>query len=166
MFKKISLILLSALLVPASLVLADTTVTTGRNARSIGVDSGVNQIVAVAGARSKKTIEIDSRGAASVFQYPQIISSNTGKTLNDGVLIRTGAARVSSITVGGFDTTAGDYVLVYDATSATGTAKFDIAVGTAKDTVSVVIPGGAIFSTGIFADSNVDTVHAAITYDQ
>lgn len=157
--------LLVGLFLAPSLVFADATITTGRNIRTAGADQGFTSTTAIGGARTGRVLEIDNRGSASVFEYPKTLSSTTGKTLADGTLIRTGAARVTSITVSGLATAADSNVLIYDALSATGTPKFEITLATAKDTVHINIPGGAIFSTGIFADSSTTTVHLALTYD-
>lgn len=96
---------------------------------------------------------------------PSTVVAATGSTLNTGTQLVTGQCNLQSITVSGFDTTAGDYVLIYDGTDATGTAKFDVTIGTAKGTVSIPLHDTE-FGTGVFAASNSDTVHISIEYTQ
>jgi hypothetical protein len=108
---------------------------------------------------------VDSNGSAKVMEKSKTITSSTGVTLNTGQIFYTGACRVNSVVVGGVGTSAGDYVLIYDALTATGTPVLEVSVGTAKDTVQVNIPGGADFATGIFVDSNAAAVHCAVAYD-
>lgn len=105
--------------------------------------------------------------AKSLFyaENPSTLVVATGSTLNSGTQMVTGHCRVQSITIGGTGTTAGDYALVYDNTSATGTPIFEISVGTAKDTRQLVFRA-AQFVTGIFVDSNSDSVTVTIEYTQ
>lgn len=147
------------------LVFADATVTTASNARTASYANGILTVSGIADLSSGNTAEIDGAGALSVMEYPKTIAQATGGTLNTGTALVGSACRVSNIIVSGPTTAAGNYVLIYDAASAAGTAKFDISVGTAKGTTPIVIPGGATFSTGVFADSNSDNVHLTITYD-
>ena len=159
------LFVIAALVLMSGVAFADASFTSTVNGRSMTNDKGVNQGIAVVDASTGYTQNVDSVGAALVDQKPATISASTGAELNTGVALYSGAARVKSVTVSGFGTSAGDYVLIYDALSATGTPKLEATVGTAKDTNNIVIPGGADFSTGIFADSNANTVHVAVTYD-
>lgn len=158
------LLTLAVLCMMGGVAFADATTTSTWNSRQ-GVYDRANSIVGVADLSNGYTQNIDSDGAAFVMEKSAAITSSTGLTLNTGTALYTGAARVKSITVGGVGTSAGDYVLIYDNTSATGTPVFEASVGTAKDTNHIVIPGGADFSTGIFADSNSDNVHVAVSYD-
>jgi hypothetical protein len=158
-------LLLAALVMSCGLAFADATETSTINGRNMTNDKGVSQGVAIVDAGSGYTQNVDSRGAASVTLYPSTITSSTGGTLNTGALLYTGAARVKSVTCSGFGTAAGDYVLIYDALTATGTAKLECTNGTAKGTTVIALPNGASFATGIFADSNSDNVHVAVTYD-
>lgn len=153
------------LLGAAGYVYGDTLVTSATRARAAALDKGIEQVVGVGDLSDGYSLEVNSHGAASVEEYPKQISSQTGSTLNTGTSMVGNACSVYSITCSGFGTAAGDYVLIYDASSATGTAKFECTVGTAKDTNTISIPGGAIFSTDVFADSNANTVHLAITYE-
>lgn len=165
MMKKIFIVTLLVMFGCISLSFADAVETTTATARTASVSaSGIEQVVAIADGASGYTQNIDVRGSASVREYPKKIASSTGATLNAGTALVTGACYVASISISGL-TTAGDYVIIYDALSATGTPKFEISAGTAKDTNNIVIPGGAIFATGVFADSNADVVFCSIAYD-
>jgi len=163
--KRIFILSLLVIFGCTGLLFAAAVETTTATARTASVSaSGIEQVVAVADGASGYTQNIDVRGSASVREYPKQIASSTGLTLNTGVALVTGACYVASISMSGI-TTAGDYVLIYDALSATGTPKFEISAGTAKDTTNIVIPGGAIFATGVFADSNANVVFCSIAYD-
>lgn len=159
------LLLIAAVALMGGVAFADATFTTTINGRNMSTDKGVNQGVAVVDASSGYTQNVDSRGAALVKQVSSVISASTGATLNAGYALYSGASRISSVTCSGFGTSAGDYVLIYDDASATGTPVIECTVGTAKDTNSIVIPGGADLTTGIFADSNSNAVHVSVSYD-
>lgn len=164
MNKRILSILLALLLVPA-VVWADATATSTLTPKAGTQDFISGGAVAVTDQTNGYTARVDSAGALSVMEYPKTIAQATGKTLNSGTALVGSACRVSNIIVSGAATAAGQYVLLYDAASATGTAKFDISVGTAKGTIDITIPGGATFSTGVFADSSANPIHVTITYD-
>lgn len=141
----------------------ESTAVTGRHAQVAG--AGIESVVAVADGSSGYVADVDVRGSLSTREYPKQVASSTGGTLLNGTALVSGACYVYSITISGPGTAAGDYVLIYDAASATGTPKFEASVGTAKDTNDISIPGGAIFSTGVFADANSTMVHCAVVYD-
>lgn len=159
------LVLAVSVLIVSPRVFGDATVTSATKARAAAMDKGLESVVGVGDVSSGNTQEVDGRGAASVLEYPKTITSSTGSTLNTGTALYTGACRLSTVTCSGPTTSAGDYVLLYDAAAATGTPKIECSVGVAKDTNHIIIPGGASFSTGIFADSNADSVHVSVTYD-
>lgn len=127
--------------------------------------------VAVADVQNGYTMHVDDTGAGYVMEKAKTIYEGIGSAdlWPTGQAAATGAARVYTITWGGPTAAAGDAILIYDATSATGTPKFDVATGTAADTVHIVIPGGAIFSTGVFVKlddaGSVGSV-LTLTYDQ
>jgi len=154
-------LLVSLALVP-TMAWADATNTTTRNARTATLDYASGGAVAISDLGSGYTQQIDSAGAASVMEYPKTIAQSTA--LFGGVALVSSACRVATITYGGNPIAAGSTLLIYDAASATGTPVFDISVGTANDTKHLVIPGGATFSTGVFAQSD-DAGHITITYD-
>lgn len=144
-------------------VFADATYTSTNNGKSTNVDYAFGAIV---DQTNGYTQHVDSEGAAYVQEKVNEVVEMIGT--NDtyaGTTVKSGACRLKSITFGGPTAAAGDYLLVYDATSATGTPKFDVSVGTAKDTNTVVIPGGVKMATGIFAKSTTSTGVATITYD-
>lgn len=158
-------ILLVALLCIPSAVFADSTVTTGRNIRSVGADGGFTDTSAIAGPRTGKAVEVDSRGALSVFQYPKKKASATGLTLSSGTAMVSTACRLSTIIVSGVDTSAGDTVFFYDASSASGTPTLEVTLGVAEETVIINVPGGLTMDTGVFAVSSTTLLHVAIAYD-
>lgn len=134
-------------------------------ARTASTAQGISEVVGIADIGDGNTVDVDADGRLISGDLRQTIYSNTGTTLLAGVQVSTGTNYVSSITISGPDTSAGDYILVYDNTSASGTPKFEITAGTAKDTNTIVIPGGATFSTGIYMKSNRIAVFGTITYD-
>jgi len=105
--------------------------------------------------------------AQSLFyaDNPSSIATAQGGTLEQGTAMVTGQANVQSITVSGASSVAGDTILIYDATSATGTPKFDITVGTAKETIVLKL-NDAEFGTGLFADANTPGLHISVEYTQ
>jgi len=154
-------ILLSAMLTCPVTVFADTTVLTARNIRTAGSDQGFSSTSAIGGARSGKVWEIDNRGNGIVQQYAQ----TRGVASGIDTLIRTGAARLTSVTVAGTGTSAGDKVDIYDATSITGDPVFEVSLGTAEETVHININGGLQFDTGIFVDLSALDMIVTIGYD-
>ena len=155
MFKKLFILCLLVIL-PAAIAQADT-------ARRGSFAEGFMGAVAVSDVSSGTVAEVDSAGNLRVANKTTKTSAD-GAALNTGTALVSGAAYVQSITMSGFSTTAGDYVLIYDDTAATGEPDFEITVGTAKETVTIPCYG-AYFSTGVFADSNSDAVFCAITYN-
>lgn len=89
----------------------------------------------------------------------------SGATLNTGTAMVSSQCNVQSITLSGASSTALDYVEIYDAASATGTPKFDVSVGTAGETVQIVL-NDAEFGTGIFADANASNFVLTVEYTQ
>lgn len=152
----------------AGTVWADATATSTLTPKSAKLDFLSGGAVAVTDQTSGYTQKIDSAGAASVMEYPKTIANTLSGGMDAGVALVSSACRVSNIIVSGEHGTAEDYILIYDAASATGTAKFDISIGTAGETVSIVIPGGATFSTGVFAvagDAGSAPLTVTICYD-
>jgi len=96
---------------------------------------------------------------------PSQLAVAEGATLIAGEQIVTGQCNVQSITFGGPLATATSYVKVYDGTDATGTPKFDIAVGVAA-TITHINLNDAEFGTGIFVQSNISQVAVTIAYTQ
>lgn len=134
-------------------------------ARTASVAQGLQGVYGVADLSSGDSLEVDSTGSAYVRPLPvSTVVSSTGVTLNTGTALITGAANIESITISGTGTAAGDYVLLYDALSASGTPKWEITAGTAKSTVTIDTKGAAI-TTGLFADSNTDLVHISVSYN-
>ena len=154
-------ILFSAMLAFPANVLADTTVTVARNIRTAGSDQGFSSTSAIGGARSGKVWEIDNRGVGIVGLYAKTVGTAAGID----TLIFTGAARLTSITVSGTGTSAGDKVDIYDALSATGTPTLEVSLGTAEETVHININGGLQFDTGIFVDMSATNMIVTIGYD-
>lgn len=144
---------------------ADATTTSTLTPKSGKIDFMSGGAVAVTDQSTGYTQRVDSNGSAKVMEKSKAISAVTGATLLAGSNVYAGACRVNTVTMSGASSAAGDYLLVYDALTATGTPKIEISLGTAKDTKEVVIPGGADFSTGIFVVSNSAGPHASITYD-
>lgn len=65
---------------------------------------------------------------------------------------------------------AGDTIVVYDGTSASGIPKFEIECGTAKQTVTIPLAGGAAFATEIYVKyyntgGSATTDFVSLTYD-
>ena len=134
-------------------------------ARTASVAQGLQGVYGVADLSSGDSLEVDSTGSAYVRPLPvSTVVSSTGITLNSGTALITGEANIESITVSGFGTAAGDYVLLYDALSATGTPKWEATAGTAKGTYTIDTKGAAV-TTGLFADSNADQIHVSVSYN-
>ena len=93
-------------------------------------------------------------------------SVKTIATIKDDLLVASSEKIVHTIILTG--ASAGDRIDVYDALSATGTPKFEVEVGVAKSTIIINIPGGTVFSTGIFVDvtsANPGGVETMIIYE-
>jgi hypothetical protein len=108
--------------------------------------------------------------ARSLFyaDNPSSIAVASGATLNTGTALVTGACNVQSITVSQA-VTAGDYLLIYDAASATGTPKYDIEMGTSE--TKHLVFNDAEFGTGVFAVTSGQStpafgMHVSIEYTQ
>ena len=157
---------LLAVVAMAGLVFADATYTTTNNAKGGNADYGFGAVV---DQTNGYTQHVDSKGAASTQEKAQtLVECIDTNDMYSGCSVLSGAGRLTTITYGGPNAAAGDYMLVYDNTSASGTPKYDISVGTAKNTVTINIPGGAIMSTGIFAKAGTTASTASVatfTYD-
>lgn len=98
------------------------------------------------------TLAIDSSGNAAVElqgdSANEFVTKSVSYKTSDGAAYN-GAATVYGVILA--SATAGDKVMLYDASSATGTPVFDISVA-ANTTESVFIPGGVAFSTDVYVD--------------
>ena len=127
-------------------------------ARTASVAQGLQGAFGIADLSSGDSLEVDSDGSASVKEYPKTASYERG----DATAKITGACTVYGLIVSGVS--AGDYLWVYDALTATGLPVLDIYVGTAADTKVVSIPGGMTFSTGVSYDAIDEDVVSTIVY--
>jgi hypothetical protein len=149
--RKFLISLLIVLAIPMICFAADSS-------RAAAVGGKVDQIIAIGDGSSGYLAEVSSgSGALNTAGRAQAVTSQTGDAL-----VYTGACRVQSIQVRVVN--AADYILVYDALTATGTPKFDITVATANDSQGIYV-GGAPFATGIYVDAGNTTVFSSITYD-
>lgn len=152
---------LVALLIAPQLVRSEAIQTSARNARTGSISNGINQVVGIGELRGGDTWEIQNTGAGLTREYPLTIATVQGTDAD-----ATGAAaRVHFVNVAGSTMAAGEYVNIYDAASATGTPKLEISIGTAKESRSVVIPGGLTFSTGVFVDQSANNMLVTIGYE-
>ena len=158
--KKLSALFLVLLAVIFS---ASTAFAGSADARTANYGQGISAVQGLGDLSSGNTAEVDSSGNVYTRSGTATVVSSTGTTLSTGTALVTGAADVETITISGPATAAGDYILVYDALTATGTPKFEISVGTAKDTNSIPA-AGAHFSTGVFAVSNATPVFVSVVY--
>ena len=133
------------------------------DARTASTGKGISQVNGLGDLSSGNTAEIDSDGNVYTRSGSATVVSSTGATLNTGTAIVGAACNVESITISGVGTSAGDYVLIYDALTATGTPKFEITAATAKETLTIPTYGAA-FATSVFADSNADNVFLSVVY--
>lgn len=121
------------------------------------VSSGVEQVVGLGDLSSGDTAEVNSVGGVATTRKAVAVTSQVGDAL-----VYTGACYVQGINF--YGVTAGDRLAVYDALSATGTAKFDPAV--AANTSSVTVDCfGAPFTTGIYVDASAATMFSTVIYD-
>jgi hypothetical protein len=133
------------------------------DARTANYGQGISGVQGLGDLSSGNTAEVDSNGNLYTRSGTATVVSSTGATLNTGTALITGAANIQTITIGG-QTAAGDYVNLYDALTATGTPKWEISSGTAKNCVSIPAAGAAI-TTGLFADSNDNAVIVSVVYN-
>ena len=118
----------------------------------------VSEVVGIAHITNGRSLIIDSEGRAYVRDMGgHTIASQWG----DGI-VYTGECVVYAVIVQG--QTADDYAAVYDALSATGTAKADPQSATAKQ-VNAVDLKGSLFSTGIYVDATDGNVLVTVIYD-
>lgn len=116
----------------------------------------------VAQARDDKTLftSNDPREIGTVAGV-----TDGGSTAEAG-LVYTGACTVFGITVSGASAAAGDYAFIYDNTTDSGTPKFEVCIGTAKDTEIVDIPAdGVSFDNGIYVKHSTGQVFTTIIYE-
>jgi len=133
-------------------------------ARTASYAQGIQQVDGIADLSSGDSMEVDSYGSAQVKTGDSIAESVTGESGTLGHQIVTGAGNLQKIIISGPATSAGNYMLVYDNTSATGTPLFEITVGVAKDT-NVIDCDGAIFSTGLYVVTSADEVFGTVIYN-
>ena len=156
MIKRISIIV-CLLVIFASLDIAQAAAPAATKARSNTASQGIEVIQGLGDVSSGNSVEITSTGALAVTNIAREVTAQLG----DGQ-IYTGACFVQGILISGVS--AGDSVAIYDATSATGTAKFDPKIDTA-DGSFYVDAKGSYFATGIYADATDTEVHVSVTYD-
>lgn len=131
------------------------------NARTATIANGINQVVGVADLSTGNTQEVDTDGSAQVQGEPLSYSFERGDS--DAEL--SGACVIHGLVVQA--PTAGDYVLVYDALTATGDPVFDIKIGVNDSIETVSLPqGGVTFSTGVTLDATDDDVTTTLIYEQ
>ena len=159
--KKLSALFLVVLAVIFS---ASTAFAGSADARTANYGQGIGGVQGLGDLSSGNTAEVDSNGNVYTRSGTATVVSSTGSTLNTGTALITGAANIQSIVVSCPSGSAGDYVLLYDALSATGTPKWDISVGTAKNTIPVSCFGAGV-STGLFAVSNATTGFVTVVYN-
>ena len=158
--KKLSALFLVLLAVIFS---ASTAFAGSADARTANYGQGISAVNGFGDLSSGNTAEVDSSGNVYTRSGTSTVVSSTGDTLKAGTLLVTGAANIETITISGPATAAGDYILIYDALTATGTPKFEITTGKAKNTITIDAKG-ASFSTGVFADSNAAEVFGSVVY--
>lgn len=142
------------------------------SARRGSFNADINGVYGVADVSTGWVAEVDSNGSLQTQ-----VGQSTVVTNFDGMsgsvapgtarVLYTGACKIQGISIGGDAAAANDSVNVYDAiTTPAGTvaAKFEVSVGTAKDT-EYIDCHGASFSTGIWVDSNTNTGFVSITYN-
>ena len=128
-------------------------------ARTASVAQGLQGAYGIADLSSGDSAEVDSDGRLAVANTVNSTAVSLGATSN---AVITGACTVKGFITKGVS--AGDYALVYDALTVTGSPKFDIYVGTAADTKVVTLPeGGVAFATGVtIASTDADVVTTVI----
>lgn len=158
--KKLIIALFIGLILP-SLVFADASWTSTKNGRAVTGQQGISHVVAIADGSTGYTARVGSQGEMSVIEHPCTVTSAAGV---DSLLL-TGAYRIYSISAASNISVAGDRVDIYDALTATGTPKYEISLGTAKDTKQLVFPSGVDFSTGVFEDQSANNMLVSVCYD-
>ena len=152
------MILFSCLL----MILLMTPLAYADTARAGSFAAGFEGVYGLGDISSGTTVEVTSVGAAVTTSRSRAIG-NTGFSVSADTQIYTGACWVQSITITG--ESAGDWVAIYDDTSATvANLKFDprIAANTSSFTLDAA---GAPFSTGIYANVLDNQVFATVVYD-
>jgi len=164
--KKLFFICLLVLAVPA-VAWADAAYTSTVTPKAATIDYISGGGIAVTDAAAGYTQHVDDTGAAVVKHKASAIWE--GLAANDvhpaGSAAVSAACRVFTVTFGGTTSAAGDYLLLYDAASVTGTAKLEVSIGVAQETKHLVFPAGMTFSTGVFAYAGTSTSVATITYE-
>jgi len=154
-------LLVALMMIPAS-VWADAEFTSTLTGKACTADYCSGGTVGVSDIGNGYSQRVDDTGAAYVKEKAKAIANTLSGAMGVGVSLVAAPARVSNIIVSGAATTALDFVLIYDALTATGTAKFDISLGTAGETVNIVIPGGASFATGVYAIAGTGSTAAPV----
>lgn len=126
-------------------------------ARTASVATGLQGVYGVGDLSSGNTAEVTDGGALVVSNRAVAVTSQLGDAL-----VYTGACRVLGIQITGVS--AADTVAVYDALTATGTAKFDPRTDTNNGSFFVDAKG-APFATGIYVDATDNDVFSSVTYD-
>lgn len=132
------------------------------NTNQLAIDSSGNAAVELFDGSNQ--VDIDADGALEVE-----LKVNSALTVRaDGLAYDIGANGATNIhsliLYGDASSTAGDYALVYDAATATGSPVFDISIDTAKGTEQLIIPGGVAFATDIYVDVIDSNVALTIIY--
>ena len=135
-----------------------TTEAYAEDATNLRAARDVSYGVAVADAAVGYCARVDSKGRLNTKELGgHTIASQWGSGL-----VYTGACVVHRVLVQGQSADA--FAAVYDATSATGTAKADPQSATAKQIASADL-GGASFATGIYITAQNANTLVTVTYD-
>ena len=134
------------------------------DARTANYGQGISGVQGLGDLSSGNTVEVDSSGNLYTRSGTATVTSSTGATLLAGTALITGTGNIQAIVVSGPAAAAGDYALFYDALTATGTPKWDIPIGTAKNTIYIDGKGAAL-ATGLFAQSSDNDVFVTVVYN-
>lgn len=146
MFKRLFVL---SLLVMFVLFLGPDAFAAATKARTAGMQQGILTIAGIGDLSSGNTAEVDAHGNLAVVDRGGLTDS---RQLGDAAAILSGAGVLDKIIF--TPATAKDYILVYDALTATGTHVVDIQGATADNTVvyDLGIDIGTGISTAVFSD--------------
>lgn len=151
-FKKLSIALLCFLVIVGCVTMAEAST----KARTATIGKGIAYVSGFADLSTGNTAEIDAQGS---LQTSDLTSCTGSGVTHADSLVLTGAGTLNNVTF--TSDAANDWLCIYDNTSATGTPKVDLILGTANETIVAKLDLN--IATGIYC-ATATAMQGSVTY--
>ena len=152
MIKRLGIGLLCLLMIVGCATMAEAST----KARTATISAGIAYVNGIGDLSSGNTAEVDGQGS---LQVTELTSCTGTSTSHINSLVLTGAGTLNNVTF--TSDAAGDWLCIYDNTSATGTPKVDLVLGTANETIVAKLDLN--IATGIYCQTAAG-MQGSVTY--